>query len=147
MKFWKKPLFFALGGGTYVVLELLWRGRSHVSMFAAGGTCFLLLGKLQKSKHRLPLAFRGLAGAGVVTLVELGMGLLVNRDHHVWDYRKMPLQFQGQICLPFSLLWVPLSLGAMKLYELMDGKLENFTLFLKKHMKSPIFGNTAFKRR
>lgn len=124
MKFWKKPLFFALGGGTYVALELLWRGRSHGSMFFAGGTCFLLLGKLQKIRPRLPLIFRGLAGAGVVTMVELGMGLMVNRNHYVWDYRKMPLQFQGQICLPFSLLWVPLSLGAMELYEFLDRKLD-----------------------
>ena len=119
----RKISMFALGGTAYVGLELLWRGRSHGSMFLAGGTCFLLLGALSK---RLPLPLRGIAGAGIITAVELTVGLLVNRGYHVWDYRGMPLNFMGQICLPYSLLWVPVSFGAMGLYELanMTGKRE-----------------------
>ena len=58
----------------------------------------------------------GLALVGAVA------GLLINRDYSVWDYRQMPLNFLGQICLPFSLLWIPVSLGAMMLYRLVDGK-------------------------
>ena len=111
---------FALGGGTYVGLELLWRRRSHVSMFAAGGICFLLLGKLRQS--RLPRAARPLAGAGIVTGVELAVGLLVNRDHRIWDYRDLPLNYRGQICLPFSLLWIPVSVLGMGLYGLTQRK-------------------------
>ena len=94
---WKKSLLFAAGGAGYVGLELLWRGRSHSSMFLAGGCCFLLLGMLDRAK-RLPLLLRGAAGAGIVTAVELVAGLLVNRDYTVWDYRQMPLNFLGQIC-------------------------------------------------
>ena len=30
-------LCFLLGGAGYVLIELLWRGRSHFSMFIAGG--------------------------------------------------------------------------------------------------------------
>lgn len=111
---------FALGGAAYVGLELLWRGRSHSSMFVAGGTCFLLLGKLDKLS--LPAAVRALAGAAVITAVELGTGLLVNRSFRVWDYRDMPANFKGQICLPYSLLWVPVGLGAMELHRLLDRK-------------------------
>ena len=107
---------FALGGSAYVGLELLWRRRSHMSMFAAGGICFLLLGKLQETK--LPYPIKPVAGAGIITTVELGTGLLVNRDHHVWDYRSLPGNFKGQICLPFSLLWIPVSMLGMKLYGL-----------------------------
>lgn len=103
-------------------LELLWRGRSHGSMFLAGGSCFLLLGALTKS--RLPLLLRPVAGAGIITAVELLVGLLFNRDHKVWDYRKMPANYRGQICLPFCLLWVPISLGAMALYPLLDKHLD-----------------------
>ncbi len=114
----RKTGFFLLGGSGYVALELLWRGRSHVSMFAAGGTCFLLLGALQKTK-RSP-AVRCVLGAGAITAVELAVGLLVNRQYQVWDYRALPLNFLGQVCLPFSLLWMPLSLGGMVLYEKLD---------------------------
>ena len=120
VKFWKTVLLFLIGGSGYVGLELLWRGRSHVSMFLAGGVCFLLLGKLNRVKPRLPLLLRGLLGALTITSVELLAGLLANRDYRVWDYRNMPLNFYGQVCLPFSLLWVPLSLGAMALYRLLE---------------------------
>ena len=109
---------FLLGGGSYVVLELLWRGRSHFAMFLAGGLCFLLLGKLGKIRPRLPLWLRCLVGAGIVTVVELGVGLLANRDYTIWDYRQMPFNFQGQICLVYSLLWIPVSLLGMGLYAL-----------------------------
>ena len=103
-----------------MALELLWRGWTHGSMFLAGGSCFLLLGKLNKTQPRLPTPLRAVAGAGIITMVELLTGLLTNRDYSVWDYRQMPGNFHGQICLPFSLLWVPVSLGAMVLYEKLD---------------------------
>ena len=109
---------FTVGGGVYVGLELLWRRRSHVSMFAAGGICFLLLGKIRK--WRRPAAVRSLAGAAAITGVELGTGLLVNRDYHVWDYRSVPGNFRGQICLPFSLLWIPVAALGMGLYGCLD---------------------------
>ena len=111
---------FLAGGTGYVLLELLWRGRSHISMFFAGGVCFLLLGLLNHAKPRLPLALRCLVGAGIITMVELAVGLLANRDYGVWDYRRLPCNFFGQICLGYSLLWIPVSLGAMGLYALLE---------------------------
>ena len=120
MKFWKYAALFAIGGSGYVGLELLWRGRSHISMFLAGGLCFLLLGQLNRAQPRLPWPLRGCMGAVVITSVELLVGLLANRDYSVWDYRDVPLNFYGQICLPFSALWVLLSLGAMGLYTLSE---------------------------
>jgi len=120
MKFRKTAQLFLLGGLGYVGLELLWRGRSHISMFLAGGACFLLLGKLNRTTPRLPLVSRGLFGGLIITAVELLAGLLANRDYSVWDYRGQPLNFHGQVCLLFSLLWIPLSLGAMLLYDLAD---------------------------
>ncbi len=118
MKFIKSFLLFCLGGAGYVALECLWRGWSHGSMFLAGGSCFLLLGKLQNTRPRLPLPFRGLVGAGIITMVEFASGLVFNREYRVWDYRNMPMNYHGQICLPFFLLWIPLSVFAMGLYRL-----------------------------
>ena len=120
MVFLQKIALFLAGGTGYVTLELLWRGRSHYSMFLAGGMCFLLLGKLGTARPRLPLALRCLVGAGIITCVELAVGLLANRNYQVWDYRQMPLNFHGQICLVYSLLWIPVSLFAMWLYERLD---------------------------
>ena len=117
LEFLKKSALFAIGGGIYVGLELLWRGRSHISMFAAGGICFLLLGKIRRLPGRVIL------GPAVITAVELATGLLVNRDYAVWDYRSVPGNFMGQICPLYTLLWLPLSLAAMGLYGILEERL------------------------
>ena len=124
MKIWKNCLLFYTGGATYLTLELLYRGRSHGSMFLAGGACFLLIGQLNRVEPRLPLPLRALVGALIVTAVELGAGMLVNRQYQVWDYRDQPGNFMGQICPVFSALWVPLSLLAGVLYDRMDRQIE-----------------------
>lgn len=123
MRFAQKGAMFLLGGVGYVTLEFLWRGRSHVSMFLAGGTCFLLLGQLNHVRPQLSFPIRCVVGAGVITAVELAAGLLANREYHVWDYRSLPMNFHGQICLPYSLLWIPVSFGALFLYDWLEKKL------------------------
>ncbi len=125
MKIWKKLLLFCAGGAGYVGLELLWRGRSHGSMFLAGGSCFVLLGKLRGEVRRYAVPVRAAACSALITAVELATGLVFNRDFRVWDYRDLPLNFCGQICLPFSLLWAPLGLGGMELYHLAERGLQN----------------------
>ena len=120
MKFGKHFLLFTLGGVSYLGVELLWRGWTHPSMFFAGGSCFLLLGRLDNAQPRLPTVPRAMVGAGIITGIELLAGMLVNRSYNVWDYRNVPLNFHGQICLPFSLMWIPVSLGAMRLYSLLN---------------------------
>lgn len=124
MKFLKKCILFLIGGSAYVGLELCWRGRSHISMFAAGGICFLLIGHLGEVKPKLPLPLRMVVGAGIITMVELAAGLIANRDYRVWDYREMPGNYLGQICPAFTALWIPVSLLAMGLYAWTDRKLD-----------------------
>ena len=124
MKIWKNCLLFYTGGTVYLSLELLYRGRSHGSMFLAGGLCFLLIGHMNRVEPKLPLPLRALVGAAIVTAVELGTGMLVNRQYQVWDYRDQPGNFMGQICPVFSALWIPLSLAASLLFQKMDTGLE-----------------------
>ncbi len=120
MRIWKFSFLFYLGGMCYAGLELLWRGFTHWSMFLLGGICFVLVGNLKRLGPKLPLPFRVTEAALLITLLELGCGLLVNRNYRVWDYRHMPMNLLGQICLPFTLLWVPVSLAAMLLYDWTD---------------------------
>ena len=77
---------------------------------------FLLLGRL---KHAPPWV-KAVAGAGIITAVELTTGLLANRQYTVWDYRNAPLNFLGQICLPYSLLWMPVALAGAEIYRFLD---------------------------
>lgn len=125
----KKLTQFCIGGSAYVGLELLYRRRSHISMFGAGGLCYLLLGQMDRLS--LPQGVRAGCSAGVITAVELLTGLMVNRDYQVWDYRDQPGNLMGQICPRFTALWVPVGMAAMGMYRLVDGGLD-------KLMPSPI---------
>lgn len=121
MRLWRQFFLFYCGGCGYCALELLWRGWTHGSMFLLGGLCFLVLGELRRTP--LPVWGSMLLGAGVVTALELATGLLVNRQFGVWDYRALWPNFQGQICLIFSLLWVPISLAGMELNRFLEKRL------------------------
>ena len=120
MRIWKNAVLFYTGGAAYLTLELLYRGRSHGSMFLAGGMCFLLIGHLNHVHPKLPLPARAAVGALIVTMVEFAAGLLVNRDYGVWDYRNQPGNIMGQICPLFTLLWIPVSALGMGLHSLAD---------------------------
>lgn len=121
MNILKNAILFTVGGGAYTALELLFRKRSHESMFFLGGGCFLALGRIwQRKTHP---ARKLAAGAAAVTAGELITGLALNRDHRIWDYRKLPLNFRGQICLPFSLLWMLLTPAAGMLYRWCEKRL------------------------
>ena len=124
MKIRKILTLFCAGGAAYVGMELLWRGRSHGSMFAAGGLCLLLIGHLEEVTPKLPFPLRILTGTGIITAVELMMGLLFNRDYAVWDYRSIPGNYMGQICPAFCLLWIPVSFLAGRLYLWLNRKLD-----------------------
>jgi len=119
VKYVKQPFLFSIGGLGYMGLELLWRGWTHGAMFFAGGTCFLLLGRLKDT----PPWVKTVAGAGIITAVELVTGLLLNRRYEIWDYRQAPLNYLGQICLPYSLLWMPVGLAGAEGYRLLEKKM------------------------
>ena len=113
-----KKLFgmFSLGGGVYCGIELLWRRRTHGSMFVLGGLCFVILGCLGRVCRKLGFVLRMILCGGIITAMELLCGVTVNRGYRVWDYRNMPLNYRGQICLPYAMAWMPLGLVAMWLY-------------------------------
>lgn len=111
---------FFLGGALYVVLELIYRGRSHVSMFLAGGGAFLLLHALF-SRYALPFFVKPLIGAALITAIEFIIGYVVNikMKRAVWDYSGARFNLYGQICLTYSLLWAALTLPVMLLSHIL----------------------------
>lgn len=101
------------GGSTYCSLEVIFRGRSHWSMVALAFILFLLIGELNEIlPWEMSLAKQGIIGACMVTVLEFITGCIINiwLGWNVWDYSNMPLNIFGQICLPFSLLWILLSI-------------------------------------
>lgn len=98
---------FIIGALGYPLCELCWRGRTHISMAVAGGCSADLLHCASKRKGSLFLK-AVLCGLGI-TGIEASCGLVWNRRHQVWNYRRLPLNWRGQICLPYTLLWCGLS--------------------------------------
>ena len=98
---------FILGGIGYIIIELLFRGYTHWTMFIAGGTAFLMLHRINIGYPNLPLWKKCILGSLIITSVELLVGCLANLWFHwnVWDYSNNPLNMWGQICLNFSVLW------------------------------------------
>jgi uncharacterized membrane protein len=119
MKMALKHAALALCGGcVYYGIEILWRGHSHWTMALVGGICFVLIGGINEFfPWEMPLALQGVIGAAIVTAVEFVSGLILNiwLGLGIWDYSSMPLNLMGQICLPFSFLWIPLSIVAVVL--------------------------------
>lgn len=103
---------FLIGAVGYPLLELAWRGRTHTSMALAGGLSTMLIHRIGKTRLSLP-AKALLCGVGI-TGIEAGCGFIWNRRHQVWDYRHMPLNWQGQVCLPFSLVWCGLAAACLQ---------------------------------
>lgn len=109
---------FGVGGLLYIMLELLWRGHSHWTMFLLGGICFVALGLINELlPWKMPLWQQVLIGACIITALEFITGCIVNLHlgWNVWDYSGMPGNILGQICPQYFLLWLPVSLAGIML--------------------------------
>lgn len=104
-------IYFLIGAFGYGSIELLWRGRTHLSMLLLGGICLLILRAI--SHTRLPFFSRCAAGALAITVMEFAMGCVVNRwlGLAVWDYSANRMNLMGQICPLYTALWFLLCAG------------------------------------
>lgn len=108
---------FWIGALGYPLIELAWRRRTHPAMALAGGLSVMTLRAIAKRLHRQPLWQQALMGGLAITGIEYGIGRIWNRRYRIWDYRRMPLNVQGQICLPFTAAWCALSAGMLALMK------------------------------
>lgn len=107
-------ILFLIGGGIYYLLEVLWRGYSHWTMFILGGLCFVIMGLLNEYKFSWndSLIKQSIISACIITVFEFFTGCIVNLwlGWEVWDYSELPCNLFGQICLYYFMLWIPLSM-------------------------------------
>lgn len=114
----KHPFLF--GAAAYPLMEIFWRGRTHPAMALAGGASMAALKRLDAACKSRPLWQRALLGGLAITGIEYACGRLFNRKYQIWDYRSAPLNVQGQICAPFTLVWCGLSAAAFGLLRLTE---------------------------
>lgn len=105
-----------IGGVTYIMIELLYRSYTHWSMFIVSAIAFILIGLINEYINwNMKLWKQMLIGSGIVTVMEFISGYILNikLGWHIWDYSNVPFNVMGQICLPFSIAWVFISLIAI----------------------------------
>ncbi len=129
-------MLIVTGGLLYLEIEMLFRGRTHWTMFIVGGICFYLVGLVNEIiPWEMPLCKQCAIGACIITAIEFLSGCIINLwlGWNVWDYSEMPLNVLGQICIPFSVAWYFLSLAAIILDDylryLMGKEKPRYSLF------------------
>ena len=121
----RNSLVFVCGGLAYNLVEVLWRGYSHWTMFFAGGLSVLFLFFISQRFASRPLWFKCLLGTAAITTIEFVFGYVFNiiLGWHVWDYTALPFNFLGQISLLFSAMWYILSGGVFLLIHFLEVRL------------------------
>lgn len=114
-------------GMCYCTLELLWRGMTYAPMLAVGGLCGLLVGLINQNCKRMHMWQQALYGTLLTLSIEYISGLILNVQLGlgIWDYSRVPLNLDGQICLPMAVVWFALMPFAIYLddwirYKLFD---------------------------
>lgn len=107
-------ILFGIGGITYMVIELLWRGCTHWTMMILGGLCFLAAGAVNRIK-RICLPVKMMICAVFITVLEFITGYIINikLGMNVWSYNDMNYNVMGQICLTYTIMWFFLSAGCI----------------------------------
>lgn len=112
-------------------------------MALLGGMLFIIIGSINEFiPDKMPVLFQGLLGSFIVTVFEFFAGLILNiwLELDIWDYSNIPLNVFGQICLPFSLAWVGLSLVAIFVddfcrHKLFDEPMPKYIFWFNKEVK------------
>lgn len=115
-KIFKNAILILTGGLLYYGIEILWRGHSHWTMFLLGGVCFYFIGLINEIiSWKMRLRYQILIGTTIITTLEFIVGCIVNLwlGWNVWDYSNVPFNILGQVCLPYILLWIPISAAAI----------------------------------
>lgn len=139
-KFFKYLFLFLFGGAAYISIEMLYRGYSHWLMFIIGGLAFLMVGMLNEAfKWETPIEIQSIIGGCIITGIEFITGLIANIQFNmgIWDYSNLPLNVMGQICLPFTFIWILLSAVIIVIddwlrYKLFDEEKPHYTFLWRR---------------
>ena len=145
MKINKSILLFLVGYCTYISIEVTYRNISYPIMGICGGLAILLLDKINDNiSWNIDLCLQGLCGSALITFFELIIGEIALHTSLLpimWDYSNVPLNFDGVICLPFSIAWFFLSIlaiflaDAINYYVLDEPQIPYYNLFGKTVIK------------
>jgi uncharacterized membrane protein len=125
----KFTIMFTILGLGYLLIEVIFRaviynistltdifpyfsliGFTSLWMFFIGATSGICLGLMNDNKfinEHLNIFWQSIIGAVIVLIIEYISGLIFNigLNLYLWDYKKLPLNINGQVCLFFGVFW------------------------------------------
>ena len=110
----KNIILFAVGYCVYIAIEVTYRGFSYPLMGLCGGLALMIMDKINDYiSWDVDIIIQGSIGSIIITFFELIIGeISLHTDFLpiMWDYSNVLLNYDGVICLPFSLIWIGLSI-------------------------------------
>lgn len=144
----KEILLFLFCGSVYSLIEVLYKGTdrgTHWSMFVLAGVCGVLFidGLNNTFSYDMDFLLQIFLCMVFITMGEYWFGIMFNSDYSIWDYRHVWGNFQGQICLPFTLVWGLISMVSIPLLDYIEWKIFKYKPDIPPYYK--IFGKKVFQ--
>ncbi len=117
---------FVIGALIYGMIEISVRGFSHITMGFLGGSTLVVIHILNDQRREGMNYFIQIAIVALfITSIEFLAGEILNvwLKMNIWDYSDVPLNFDGQICLPFVILWGGLAVIGIALDDFLRWKM------------------------
>ena len=110
----KNIILFLVGYCAYIAIEVTFRGVSYPLMGICAGLAVIIIDKINDYiSWDIDIILQGVIGSIVITIFELIIGEISLRTELLpimWNYSNVPLNFDGVVCVPFSLIWIGLSI-------------------------------------
>lgn len=141
-------IIFILSGTIYCIIEILFKGPergTHWSMFMLAGLAGVVFidGLNNVFSYEMDYLLQGIICSVMITIWEYFTGNIFNLDYSIWDYRDMPLNLNGQICLPFMLVWFIIAMIFIPILDYIEWKWFKYKVETPPHYK--IFGHVIFR--
>lgn len=119
---------FIISGLIYIILELMWRGRTHWTMFLCAGLCGLVMANINNNLLEFDTDFlkQVVISALCCTTFEFLFGIMFNGDFSIWDYRNTwgTIHILGdQVNILFFGIWIIISVFSLPFLDWLQWKL------------------------
>lgn len=119
---------FIISGLIYIILELIWRGRTHWTMFLCAGLCGLVMANVNNNLLEFDTDFpkQIIVSALCCTGFEFLFGIMFNGDFSIWDYQGLwgTIHILGdQVNILFFGIWIIISFFSLPFLDWLQWKL------------------------
>lgn len=103
----KSLIIFIVFGSIYFIMENIYDGSSHWSMFVCAGLTGILADYIEKYFFEMKVLNKILIITANILVLEYIVGYIFNiyLQMNIWDYSENHYNLSGQICLLFALIW------------------------------------------